>query len=89
MSKNIFHVVPNPKGGWDVKKGDKKRALGSFRRKEDAVSYGRDMGRKVGRGGALIIHRSDGSVQKSHFYGGDAFPPMAKKGTTSTGPRRK
>ena len=34
------HVVPNPKGGWDVKRGGAGRASSHHGTKQDAISAG-------------------------------------------------
>lgn len=42
MTKNkSHHVVPNPDGGWDVKKGGSSRVSGHFGTKKEAVDQGR------------------------------------------------
>ncbi|MDX6280180.1 MAG: hypothetical protein QOH03_1251, partial [Kribbellaceae bacterium] len=35
MAKNSHHVVPDPKGGWSVKKGGAVRASRHFERKSE------------------------------------------------------
>lgn len=96
MAKTVFHVVQVSRGKWVVNSEEGERVSEHFDRKSDAVSYGRRKSRDVVRGpgkrnSALIIHRRDGSIQKEHGYGIEPFPPGAKrkKGTSSTGPRRK
>jgi hypothetical protein len=37
MAKNTHHVVPNPDGGWNIKKGGAERSSGHFNNKQDAV----------------------------------------------------
>jgi len=34
---STHHVVPNPKGGWDVKRGGAKQASGHFGTKREAI----------------------------------------------------
>jgi len=36
---DTHHVVPNPNGGWDVKRGGGERASGHFDTKQDATNY--------------------------------------------------
>lgn len=59
--RNTHHVVPNPKGGWDVKKGGTERASGHYRTKKEAEAAGRDISRN--QGSELIIHGKNGRVQ--------------------------
>lgn len=48
MGKGSHHVVPNPNGGWDVKKGGADRASGHFEKKQDAVDKGREISKNQG-----------------------------------------
>lgn len=69
MAKNSRHVVPNPKGGWDVVKP------GAQRRSDHASTQGAaiDRAREIlgGRGGGEIrIHGKDGRIRDS-----DTVPP--------------
>jgi hypothetical protein len=74
MAKKSNHVVPSrERGGWDVKKSGSTRASRSFRRKEDAVKYGRQLSKKEKT--ELYIHKKDGSIQDRSTYGKDPFPP--------------
>ena len=41
MARKEHHVVLNSGGGWDVKKGEGKKAINHFNKKEDGVGYGR------------------------------------------------
>jgi len=43
MVKNTQHVVPNPDGGWSVKKGGSLKATKNFEKKEDALKFGRQV----------------------------------------------
>ncbi|MBA7556940.1 hypothetical protein ES705_49667 [subsurface metagenome] len=95
MAKTVY-LVQASRGKWVVKKKGAKRVSGRFDRKIDAVSYGRQRSRDVVRGGIkgesiLIIHRGDGSIQRRHGYSTARSPATVrgKKGTSSTGPRRK
>jgi hypothetical protein len=67
------HVVPNPGGGWDVKKGGATRASGHYDTKQDAV----DAGRKISRNQKteLRIHNLDGKISQSDSHGKDPYPP--------------
>ena len=63
MSRKTHHVVPNPKGGWSVKKGGSSKASRSFSNKDSATNYGRKVAKKAGS--KLIIHKKDGRIQKT------------------------
>jgi len=80
MSKkgpDTHHVVPNPNGGWDVKRGGSKRASGHFDRKSDAVDSGREISRNQST--EFRIHNLDGKIAKSDSHGNDPCPPKDKK----------
>ncbi|HMM46129.1 MAG TPA: DUF2188 domain-containing protein [Candidatus Macondimonas sp.] len=67
------HIVPNPKGGWDLKRGGGERATSHHETKREAV----DAGRKVSRaqGTELRIQNKDGRIAGSDSHGGDPYPP--------------
>ena len=67
------HVVPNPQGGWDVKKGGAERASGHFDRKQEAVDAGRTISRNQGT--EFVIHGQNGRIQQKDSHGNDKFPP--------------
>ena len=71
------HVVPNPDGGWDVKRGGANRSSGHFDRKSDAVDRGREISRNQRT--EFRIHNKDGKIAKSDSHGNDPFPPKDKK----------
>lgn len=73
MSKNTRHVVPNPDGGWDSKKGGAERASRHFETKKDAEQYSRDLAKK--EGSELYIHGKDSKIQRKDSYGNDPHPP--------------
>ena len=67
------HVVPNPKGGWDVKKSGSKRASKHADTKQDAVDKGRKISKKQNT--EFFIHKKDGSIQNRDSHGNDPYPP--------------
>ena len=67
------HVVPNPKGGWDVKRGGGARASSHHDTKQDAIDYGRAISRNQHT--ELRIHNRDGRIAGSDSHGNDPFPP--------------
>jgi len=74
MSKqDSHHVVHNPGGGWDVKRGGANRSSGHFDLKQDAVDAGRQISRNQGT--EFLIHGKDGKIQSKDSHGNDPFPP--------------
>ena len=76
MSKrgpDTHHVVHNPNGGWDVKRGGGQRASGHFDTKQDAVDYGRQVSRNQET--ELRIHNKDARIGQSDSHGRDPNPP--------------
>ena len=67
------HVVPNSKGGWDIKKGGGVRSIKHFDRKTDAESRAREISKY--QGSELVIHGRDGKIQRSDSHGNDPHPP--------------
>ncbi|HOY79133.1 MAG TPA: DUF2188 domain-containing protein [Hyphomonadaceae bacterium] len=67
------HVVPNPSGGWDVKKGGASRASSHHEKKADAVKDARTVSRNQQT--ELKIHNLDGRIAQSDSHGRDPKPP--------------
>ncbi|MBN9077931.1 MAG: DUF2188 domain-containing protein [Rhizobiales bacterium] len=67
------HVVHNPDGGWDVKRGGNERASGHFETKREAIDYGRGVSRNQST--ELKIHNQDGKIAQSDSHGRDPYPP--------------
>lgn len=70
---DTHHVVPNPKGGWDVKRGGADRASSHHDTKQDAIDRGREISRNQDT--ELRIHNRDGRISGSDSHGNDPFPP--------------
>lgn len=77
MERKEHHVVPNPKGGWDVKKPEADRASVHTDTKQDAVDRGRVMSRNQKT--EFIIHGKDGKIQNADSHGHDPCPPKDTK----------
>ena len=60
MVKKSHHIVPNPNGGWNVRKGGAVRASKHFETKEKAVTYGREVSKN--QGSRLVVHKKDGTI---------------------------
>ena len=73
MAGKSHHVVPNPDGGWDVKKGGAERASGHYDTKADAVKDGRQISKNQGT--EFYIHGKNGKIQQKDSHGNDPFPP--------------
>jgi hypothetical protein len=67
------HVVPNPDGGWDVKRGGGERASSHHDTKQDAIDAAREVSRNQGT--ELRIHNKDGTISQSDSHGNDSYPP--------------
>lgn len=63
------HVLPDPDGGWDVKRGGGERASRHFDTKQDAVDYAREVSRNQGT--ELRIHNRNGQIGQSDSHGND------------------
>jgi hypothetical protein len=72
---NSREVVPNPDGGWDVKKPGAARASAHYDKQSDAVDRARDILKNDG-GGELRTHGRDGKIRSSDTIGRkDPYPP--------------
>ncbi len=67
------HVIHNPNGGWDVKKGGASRSSGHFDKKIDAVGAARKVSQNQGT--ELYIHGKNGKIQNRDSHGNDPYPP--------------
>ena len=76
-SRKSHHVVPDPDGGWSVKKGGAKRASKHFDTKQAAVSWGRKVSQK--QHSEFVVHKRDGTILRKDSYGKDPLPPRDQK----------
>ena len=76
MTRLTHHVVHNPTGGWDVKKGGASRSSKHFDVKKDAVDYGRQV--SINQNSEFLIHGLNGKIQQSDSHGNDPCPPKDK-----------
>ena len=72
MSKKSTHVVPDPNGGWSVKKAGAVRASKRFDKKQDAITYAKNISKD--QGAEFVIHRQDGTIHSIETYGADPNP---------------
>ena len=74
MAKRVTYTVAPDGDRWKVKKRGGSRASGTFDKKEDAVSRGRELAKAQERG-QLVIKKKNGRIQTEYTYGDDPFPP--------------
>jgi hypothetical protein len=74
MTTNSHHVVPAPKGGWNVIKSGAERASKHFKVKKDAEEWARQV--SINQQSALYIHKRDGTIQSKDSYGNNPQPPV-------------
>jgi hypothetical protein len=74
--RNELHVVPNSKGGWDVKKPNADRVSSHHETQSEAEARAKDMLARGG-GGEVVIHNREGKIRDSDTVppGRDPFPP--------------
>lgn len=70
------HVVPNPRGGWDVKAPGAERASAHGRTQAEAERRAKEIVSNLG-GGEVRIHGRDGRIRDSDTVasGNDPSPP--------------
>jgi uncharacterized protein YdaT len=71
--RDSHHVVHNPNGGWDVKRGGAERSSGHFDTKQAAIDRGREISRNAET--EFVIHNLDGKIASSDSHGNDPNPP--------------
>lgn len=69
-SRVVYRVLPNPKGGWDVKLTGSPESLGYYRTKDEAIANGRTLAKKHSKS-QLVIHKRNGQIEKEYTYGDD------------------
>lgn len=69
------HVVPNPDGGWDVKRGGRDKPLSHHETKKPAVDAGRRASRRNET--EFYEHGRNGRIQRKDSHGND---PRRTKG---------
>jgi hypothetical protein len=77
MEKNDVHVVPNPEGGWDVKRPHAEHASSHHLTKDEALVSGRGLAKTDSV--ELVIHGQDGKIQDSDSYGNDPVSSVDTK----------
>ena len=72
-ARKSHHVVPDPDGGWNVRRSGADRISGHFQTKASAVDAAREISRNQET--ELFIHGQDGQIQARDSHGNDPFPP--------------
>lgn len=75
--KKSIHVVHNPKGGWDTKKDNAKKASKHFDTKKEAGESAKKQGKREKT--EVITHNKKGKIERRESYGNDPYPPKDKK----------
>ncbi len=70
--KGDRHVVPNPKGGWDVKAPEVQRASAHTNTQAEAITRARETASNAG--GETVIHGRDGAIRVKDSSGGQRPP---------------
>lgn len=80
MPRNERHVVPNPDGGWDVKKPGADRASTHHDTQREAEERAKEILGNIG-GGEAVIHDRQGRIRDSDTVspGNDPNPPRDTK----------
>jgi hemerythrin superfamily protein len=65
----VYHVTPDPDGGWRAVKQGASRALARGDSKRDVVSRAREAAKS--QQGRLVIHKENGRIQEERTYGDD------------------
>ena len=73
MSRKEHHVVPNPTGGWDVKRPGADRVSVHAETKKEAFEQGRRIIQNQET--ELIIHNKNGRFSEADSHGNDPYPP--------------
>ena len=70
------HVVPNPKGGWDVKVSGGQKAIKHTDLKQEAIAVARKISNNQDT--ELVIHNKNGQIGPKDSHGNDPCPPRDK-----------
>jgi hypothetical protein len=67
-----YHVMPSLAGTWRVKRSGANRATTVHSTQTEAIGKARELAKKDA-GGAVIVHRVDGTVRRLTIYGRDPY----------------
>lgn len=71
--KPTIHTVPNPNGGWDVKKSGQPKPIAHADTKKEALQEGKKAAEKLKT--EHVKHGKNGRIQDKDSYGNDPHPP--------------
>jgi hypothetical protein len=71
--KRDQHVMPHPKGGYQVKAAGATRATKRFATHKEAIAEGRRIAKNQKT--ELVIHNKEGQIREKDSYGHDPLPP--------------
>ena len=74
MPNISIHVLPNPKGGWDIKKDGAALRSDHKDTKKEAVDRARELAKK--QKAELVVHNKDGKIAIKKSHGNDPCPPQ-------------
>ena len=77
MARDEHHVLPNPNGGWDVKRNNAKRESIHTETKAAAVKAGRQI--STNQRTEFVIHGMNGKIQNPDSHGNDPCPPRDRR----------
>lgn len=72
-NQDSHHVVPNPNGGWDIKRGGGQKSIKHTDTKMEAEKIAREI--STNQETELVIHGKDGKIQRKDSHGNDPHPP--------------
>ena len=72
MGKNQ-HVVPHPKGGWQVKGAGNAKATVRTTTQKEAIGIARTISKN--QHSELVIHKANGQIRDKDSHGRDSYPP--------------
>lgn len=67
------HVMPHPKGGWQVKGAGNTKATKRTETQAQAAEIARSIA--IHQKSERLIHGTDGRIRAKDSYGNDPFPP--------------
>jgi hypothetical protein len=73
MAGRNQHVMPHPKGGWQVKGSCNSRATVRTSTQKEAASIARKIA--INQQSERLIHRTTGEIRQKDSYGNDPYPP--------------
>lgn len=73
-NRKVYHITPNPQGGWRVGLEKAARASSLKDTKDEAVNRAKELA-KSNPLSQVVIHGQNGRIQTEYTYGNDPHPP--------------